>query len=701
MSASLNKGKFRKPRHATWGCFMLLSALGAGAFAQDSLKMQEALAVTARPAKDSITLRWAPRTSDMWLIGNQAGYRVERYVIARNGALVSPPEKSILTPGGLKPWPEHQWEKLVPANPYAAIAAQALFGEQFEVDLGKSDVIGVVNKVREKEQRFSFALFAADMSPVTARAMALWFTDRTVRPGEKYLYRVVSNETEKSRGSVFVAPEDPYALLPPPDLQAEFLEAHVSLRWPRNSLMAYSAYQVERSADGITFAAIHQPVVQAIPEGSQPDRYVYAVDSLPDPASVFHYRVRGVTPFGEQGEPSKVVYGSGKKPAIHVPYITSTENLDNTKIRLRWEYPKEAEADIAGFRIERAQKMQGDFKAITPVILKSDTRQYEDQQPDVINYYRLKALGRQGEVLFSPVYFAQLVDSIPPKMPAGLTGVADDAGNVSLAWDASQEPDLYGYRVYRSNFKGDELSQITSEPIRLNNFSDRVAANTLNEAVYYSVMAVDRSQNGSPLSPLLKVPLPDNVRPQPPVLLPLRSSENGVTLSWWPSGSTDVEHYDVYRQKQKDEWQRITIIPATADTLYQFLDTAAQRGRAHVYVLIAVDKAGLESEPTIPVKIARPPAPLAPPIRWNEQLVESEKRQVTLRWVNPQSGVRMYQVFRAVGDGAPQRYRVVEGTATEWVDRPLKAGTRYTYQIMATYDDGRMSSISKSIVIDF
>ena len=701
MYASSTRGYFWEPRYPTRGWFLMLTIITSLTFAQDSLQVNEELAVAARPSKDSITLRWAPRTSQVWLTGNQAGYRVERYVIVRNGALVSPPEKAILTQEALKPWPEQQWEKLVPATPYAVIAAQALFGEKFEVDLGKSDVIGVVNKVREIEQRFSFALFAADMSPATARAMALWFTDRTVRSGEKYLYRIVLHEFDNVRGSAYIAPDDPNTLLSPTALQAEFSETHVSLRWESSPLAAYSAFQLERSVDGVNFTGIHQPVVQASPEGIPADRYVYAIDSLPNPTKVFYYRVKGITPFGEQGEPSNVVSGAGKKAASDVPQITSGENLNNTVIRLRWEYPKESELAIKGFHIERAQKMQGDFETITPEILKPGTRQYDDPRPNTVNYYRLNALGLQGEVLVSTVFFAQLVDSIPPLTPTGLKGVVDEAGNVSLEWNANQEPDIYGYRVYRSNFQGEELTQITSEPVRLKSFLDQVAPNSLNEAIYYSVMAVDQSQNGSPLSPLLKIPLPDKVPPQPPVLLPLRSTEKGVMLTWWPSGSTDVVQYDVYRQKQKDEWQRISIIPATTDTLYQFLDTAAHAGGQHAFLLIAVDDAGLESNPTVPVKISRPVAQLVAPLKWNEPLFDREKKQITLRWNNTNAGVRTYQLFRAVGNGTLQRYRVLEGAATDWVDRPLKAGTRYTYQMMATYSDGHVSALSETIMIDY
>src|SRR5690606_40268378 len=59
--------------------------------------------------------------------------------------------------------------------------------------------------------------------------------------------------------------------------------------------------------------------------------YEYATDSLPDNVSALYYRVKGITPFGEEGPPSDVVSGSGAVTVETVPYILSAENRDNTR----------------------------------------------------------------------------------------------------------------------------------------------------------------------------------------------------------------------------------------------------------------------------------------------------------------------------------------------------------------------------------
>src|SRR5690606_562179 len=175
-----------------------------------------------------------------------------------------------------------------------------------------------------------FALFAADMSPTVARASGLWFTDHAVNPMEKYLYRVIVNSNGSLRGSVFVVASGRVSLPAPRNLQGEFKEQLVSLRWDSQNQF-YSAYRVERSTDGKTFQPISDtPLVTVSPSPQDNGRYQYAIDSLHDLATIYHYRVVGLTPFGEESPPSVTVSGQGSQHVSQVPYITAAKNINNT-----------------------------------------------------------------------------------------------------------------------------------------------------------------------------------------------------------------------------------------------------------------------------------------------------------------------------------------------------------------------------------
>lgn len=687
-------------------CKLLIYATVMAAFAPGNAVGQlsdtavhEQLAVTARPSRDSITLRWAPRTFAAWQLGNAHGYRIERYVMVRAGRVLSSPEKQVLD-SGARPLPESAWESRVGHNKYAAIAAQALYGDAFHVDLGQHDIFSIVNKVEENQQRFSFALFAADMSPAVARASGLWYTDKAVRPGERYLYRVIVNSADTLRGSVFIAAEDPGPLPAPQHLQADFKAQLVSLKWESQNNY-YSAYTVERATDGKTFFPLSDtPLVTVSPTDETDSRYQYAVDSLSDLSRVYHYRVVGITPFGEKSPPSTVVRGKGALQVSQVPYITAVNNINNTALEIVWEFPARDNEAINGFRIERASDPKGEFLRVAPGMIESTARTWTDKMPRQVNYYRIEAFGRDGRGHRSPVYFAQLVDSIPPAAPAGLRATVDDSGRVLLRWGANTDHDLFGYRVYKGHHQNEEPAQITTGPIPDTTFVDHVDLHTLNDHVYYRVMAIDINQNHSALSPPLAVSLPDKVKPQPPVLLPVLRDGRDAALRWISSASADVRSYAIYRSAGTAGWILLHTEGAHADSVYTFRDATASAGARYHYTVVAVDDAGLESAPADPVTI-NTPGDLYPAVAWRKPTLNREENRLTLRWIyEQQQAIESFRLYAAVNNDPPVLYKTLQPDKVVFSD-VLVPGRKYTYRIVAQFENGRKSHVSEPLVVEY
>jgi fibronectin type 3 domain-containing protein len=685
---------------------LFILAQVANAQLQDSLTLSESIAILARPSKDSITLRWAPRKLSTWQKGNKIGYTIERYVIVRDGSVLRIPEKTLLSLSPLKPLQENDWETLVTKNKYAAIAAQALFGEHFEVDLSKTDIFTILNKVRENEQRFAFALFCADMSIAVAKASGLAFTDSNVKKGEKYLYRVIINDpldTQGLKGSMFISPDDPYELPKPQNVKAEFKDQLVSLKWDKSKARNYTAYIVERSFDKKTFAPISDaPLVTVSPTSTEETRYEYASDSLKELGKTYYYRVKGVSPFGEESTPSDVVTGKATITVSQVPYIKEGENIENKFIRLSWDFPEKNNQAIKGFSVERSPKPQGIYTSITlQKPLAPAVRIFEDKAPAQVNYYRVTALGLNGEQYRSPIYLAQLVDSIPPAAPIGLKAVVDDYGTINVSWQKNKENDIYGYRVYKGNTEKEELSQITSEPIAQASYVDKVNLNTLNESVLYKVMAIDKNQNHSPLSDLLRVTLPDKVKPLSPTFLPVTSSEKGVVLPWTKSSSTDVVRYELYRKApDRSEWQRIKILPAASDSTYLYLDENVGAGKTYNYTVVAIDDAGLESDPSSAVTGGKTDNLLRSPIQWKDPIINREQNQVTLTWKYDQSTIRMFRVYKAEGENPFMVYKNISSDKRDFTDL-LAIGKQYRYRIVVIFENGNKSTFSEELSIKF
>ncbi len=178
------------------------------------------VSVRANVKADMIQLRWAVNSPAAWKQSTRNGFHIERYTVVRNGAMLNPAERVELTAAPLVPKPLNAWQELATANNYAAIIAQALYGEDFQ--LAGDDAKGVskfIALAQEMEQRYLVSTYAADLCYPAALLAGWGFEDRTVKPGERYLYRIIpvvpAKGTAVKQGSVYTGLQD-YQPLPQP-----------------------------------------------------------------------------------------------------------------------------------------------------------------------------------------------------------------------------------------------------------------------------------------------------------------------------------------------------------------------------------------------------------------------------------------------------------------------------------------------------
>ena len=249
--------------------------LSVGLFAQNDSLPQ--IKVIGRALQDKVLLRWAPTTPLAWQIINKYGYTIERVTMTKKNKLVKDRKLEQLTTTPLLPWPEAKWESIVKdqqgnVDKYVAIAAQAIFGDSFELTENYSnDITTVIAKSQENEKRFTFALFSADQSLKVAEAMGLHYVDNNVVEDEKYLYRVYANVPNEimalDTGFIYIGPPD-YAELPRPyELHGDFEEKMVTLTWNRELFeQIYGNYEVQRSDNGKEFYGIDDlPFINTAP----------------------------------------------------------------------------------------------------------------------------------------------------------------------------------------------------------------------------------------------------------------------------------------------------------------------------------------------------------------------------------------------------------------------------------------------------
>ena len=402
---------------------------------QDTLAIQEPqIVVMARPQKTGkVLLRWAVTTPLAWRKLNDYGYELQRYTITRNNTTLPLPEEKTL--GVFKPDFLESWMTIIEENNNAAVVAQSIYGESFDVE-GMDQLSAIVNLAEEQEQRFTWALYAVDQDFEVAQRAGLGYVDKAVMPNEKYVYKVVSKVPDDvlkiEEGGVFVGLQDYEELPQPLDLTVVFLDDKSLLSWNYATYnQTYNNYFIERSKNGIDFERLNDLPLTSLnhSEKTDPLRMFYT-DSITN-GQMYYYRVRGKTPFGEVGPISEVVSGKGEEQLPYVPHITTKYFLDDTSVLLEWEFLEEGNRLIEGFELNRSDRANGVYETVMKDIPPEARKiKYDGLRPT--NYLTITALGKNGGKRTSFPALVQPVDSIPPRQPRGLKGTIDSLGTVDL-----------------------------------------------------------------------------------------------------------------------------------------------------------------------------------------------------------------------------------------------------------------------------
>jgi fibronectin type 3 domain-containing protein len=740
--------------------FAVLIAASLPAFGQQTEltpedDTQHAVMMTGRATGASVKLRWAPTSASLWRRGNEYGYVVMRHTLMRNNQLVSWEERSVARPIGPEaflPWRDTaRWEQLAQTDQFAPIAAQAILGEDFELEGNSENLSSLANRATEESNRYAFGLFAADHSFNTAIAMGLAWEDKDVKPNETYLYRVypvsvktipidtlqaengqavpVDFYTPIDTGFFSISPKDKFPMPKVQEVEADFGHRMATISWNKELFKQfYVSYRVERSEDGQLWQSLRDiPFVTLERPGVQTD-YMFMIDTLPMNNKPYFYRVSGRTVFDDFGPPSDPVQGMGIDPLPeYFPAIISTFQDEKGGFSITWNFNVEDESNIAGFRITRAPTDKGPYEIISGLeLLPASSRNYTDPSPLPVNYYRVTATDQYNRDMPSFSALAQLDDETPPAPPVNVRGAILKNGAMVLTWDENKEPDLMGYRVYMGNDRNDEFTQITPRPVSQNYFIDTVSLNTLSKEIYIQVVSLDFRHNTSGFSDMVVVMRPDTIPPAPPAIKDMLADAGGVTITWANSQSRDVVRHDLQRRlKGQEAWTLLntyTAMRGQVEDISQFTDTTGIVGKDYEYRILAADNSDLESYSPLAIG-RRTDTYIRPAVGTVEALPDRRTKMVELRWqYNVRDEVQLFEVYRAKGDEPLSRYfswtpeEIQAQTATATTgkkaprskgfsyaaqDKSVNMNTTYTYSVRAIYRDGGISPLSEPVKVSY
>lgn len=673
---------------------------------QANLKEKASIMVLSRPYKDSILLRWAPNNVGAWQELNKEGYLIKRLTISTNGKYNKSGVYKILTRKPIKPLPIEGWEKYVEReDKYGSIAAQALYGEDFEITqkVKGAGAGEVVNMLKANEQRFSIALFCADQSFELAKAMGLAFVDTTALSNEVYQYQIYSVYGKKMNiinAGIIQTGFSGFKPLPKPKgLKAEASEKGVLLSWlTKPYLGIFTYYQLERSLDtGKTFVNTSDlPLINAYEKEDMNPDLAFQFDSVSALNRKIIYRVKGVSPFSEPGPPSDTISATFFHHLQNPPSIVSLQEQKGT-VTINWSMPK-SEAEVLGFEVLRSDHNDKGFVKVNAARISPKDSSYIDLKPKAINFYRVKAIGRGDTFTESYTRMLKMPDSIPPAPPTELKGTINKQGIAKISWKTNTEKDLYGYRVFRSNDEKGEYSQITRSTRLPNNYTDTIELKTLTKYVFYKLVAIDKNYNPSGFSETLKLKRPDIVPPAPPAFTSVVALTQGIGLKWFRSPSEDVVKHELLRtQAGEDSWK---ILAFFTDTTQSYIDESAGLNQKFSYKLRAIDESYLMAE-SKPVISQRLDLKIQPNVVNFRGIADRDNQHILLKWAYKQLGVSKYLLYKAEVDKPLRLFKMIDAKADSFTDAQLYINTAYEYRIKAVFTDGTESGFSKPIIVNY
>lgn len=376
-------------------------------------------------------------------------------------------------------------------------------------------------------------------------------------------------------------------------------------------------------------------------------------------------------------------------------------------LEISWEYPVMDGYDDHIIRFDLFEKNPGsdELKQINDKLILRD-----NQRTQYSYFFSTNRLGVEKEYVVVPVSitgawagFGEPVsyiveDNIAPNVVQQVEGYLRD-GAIEMTWLMSPDPDLAGYRVYRSRDLSQEADLITDQLIGpdITSFVD----STIQEGnvFLYQIAAVDQSGNESKLSAAAMIRVEDQTAPDMPMGIAARYLENGAVEVEWEPGPlpSDFKRFNLYRRKISDRDSTIyDRISADEFTETIFVDNGIsnigfEEGAIYEYGIQAADSSDNFSEiavARIQIPDVTPPEPPALVMGKNVDGIRIE-----VSWLNSTSSdVVSYNLFREEDNSGQVMVDTFDRSERTYNDENVRSGAGYRYAVSAMDSSGNVSN---------
>jgi hypothetical protein len=687
-----------------------------------STKEHVSISVAARAYEDSVVIRWVPVNSAVWEAARRAGFQIVRVRIsdAQNGVIDTLTKDGLVRPLSREQIAIRYGDK----DKYVGIIDKTMYGEQ--IKLKNKPAANLVDSALQGktllDSRFLFAMFAASFSADAAKAGALRYVDKDVQAGGRYIY-IVSTPAKMDHliidSGVVAVVNVHFPEQAPTGLRGLGMDRKMELHWDRNQVAKFDAYDIERSDDGgksyhrlntspffspLSVGSEDRPDSMGIKMNALLSQYQIFIDSLPENYKDYYYRIKGYDGFAEQSPYTEpiIVHGIDLTPPVPA-FIDSISNIAAGTFKVFWR-PNKTDADLDGYILLRASDVNGDYVSASANKIDKNSQSFIDSQAILgrNNFYVLYTIDTSGNIGKAPPRMAVFVDSIPPAKPTGLEGLVDSSGVVHLKWNRNAEPDIKGYKVYFSYSAGGEFSQVTSFAVADSFYQDTLSMKIINRQVFYKIAAIDYNSNPSVFSAVATLSKPILFAPVSPVAAAIYIQGAKIITEWNGSSSEGVIGYEIFRKAVGAEWVSVANISLPPATDFVFTDSNFIFNTKYAYAVKAIDRSGLQSEPSFPVSIVYRKADILPGVKDLKVAFDPGKKGVLLSWGDSGPEGCFYIIYRSENDGPIMPMRFLDKPSDHFVDYRVKKGNTYYYAIRVKQKEkGLKSDLSdkRSILI--
>jgi len=376
------------------------------------------------------------------------------------------------------------------------------------------------------------------------------------------------------------------------------------------------------------------------------------------------------------------------------------------EIPLKWE--PLLVGDVAGYVVERAPEREGPFEPLAKVSGRLATTYLDrktipdqpassapsDDQPSapedergkdgITWFYRVRAYAPDGAAGSRASTVAVATTAPPPEAPEDLRAYSRQPRAVPLSWQASPDPNVVGYRLERSPSASGPFELLAKVDGRHQTiYVDRGLGDL--RVFYYRVIAVNAAGGlGDPSEPARAVTKPE---PLPPIGLRTIAQRLGANeVAWDPNVEEDIVGYRLYRTRESDDAPAL-VASLNADET-RATDDGVAAGQQVSYTLIAIDRDGLQSDPSDPIEVESEGYGLSATVRPDGVHLEWKDR--------PEEGFRGGHIFRTA---LLQNKNLGFVAGNSFIDTDVRAGATYRYSVVLERADQSLAPRSAPIEI--